>query len=68
MSTLLIDCLAVRAVPVPAGIRVDFCVPAFRADTDVVPKGTCFALDDSVRRLFLDGGLEDAAFTLKHGK
>lgn len=58
----LIDCLAVGAVPVTAGIVVDFRMPAFCADADVIPKAAGFASDDGICRFFLDLRLEGAAF------
>jgi len=57
-----IDGLAVRAVPVAAGIIMDFCVAALGTDTDIAAKVAGFAPDDGTSCLFLDLGLEGGAF------
>ena len=47
------DSLAIGTVPVPAGIIVDFCMPAFGADADITAALFRFTTDDSLRSFLL---------------
>lgn len=49
----LVDSLAIGTVPVPAGIIVDFCMPAFGADADITAALFRFTTDDSLRSFLL---------------
>lgn len=49
----LVYSLTDGAVPVPAGIIVDFCMPAFGADADITAALFRFTTDDSLRSFLL---------------
>ena len=51
---LFIDSLTIGAVPVTAGIVVDFYMPAFCAFTDAIAEFSGFAVHDGFGSLFLD--------------
>lgn len=60
----LADCLTAGTVSVAAGICMDLQVSAFRANTGTVPEFSSPAPEDVMRCFFLDGRLENAAFTI----
>lgn len=49
--------LTVRAVPIPAGIVVNFHMPAVSALADIVSQLSCFTVKDGMGSLFLNTGL-----------